>query len=75
MFAGQIRLAFVVVVVVVIIIMMLLAVLFQSSRVFSSLHVSGERKCILCIKDLKIKQTVYIFSAKQLGFCFEITGN
>lgn len=49
MFAWQIRLAFVVVVVFLLI--MLLAVLFQSSRVFSSLHVSGERECILCIKD------------------------
>ena len=51
MFAGQIRLAFVVVVVVFLLLIMLLAVLFQSSRVFSSLHVSGERKYILCIKD------------------------
>ena len=51
MFAWQIRLAFVGVVVVFLLLIMLLAVLFQSSRVFSSLHVSGERECILCIKD------------------------
>ena len=63
MSAGQIRRAFVVVaVVVVLLFIMLLAVLFQSSRVFSSLHVSGERKCVLYIKD---KTDLFIFSLQS----------
>ena len=66
MFAGQIRLVFVVVFVVVVVLLllliMLLAVLFQSSRVFSSLHVSGERKCILSTKD---KTDLFVFSLQS----------
>ena len=52
---------------------MLLVVLFQSSRVFSSLHVSGERKYILCIKDktdllILSLQSNWDFVLKKQGF-------